>query len=176
MINIGLSNNNVQLKHSSSSNNNSFDDFLMRIRDGVVSSFQQRCTLYDVDIRRLDSLRGSPQLDFQQLFLVKESLALMYQMMQLPSEALIQYEELEALLSFVPAGLLPDTFWVSYFNTFQLTLTHSRTHALALSHSLTNFLTCSLTHTTHSHSLTHSHSHLTLHFTNYLKLTKILTN
>jgi hypothetical protein len=141
MINIGLSNNNVQLKHSSS-NNNSFDDFLVRIRDGVVSSFQQRCTLYDVDIRRLDSLRGSPQLDFQQLFLVKESLALMYQMMQLPSEALIQYEELEALLSFVPAGLLPDTFWVSYYS---LTL-HLFTHSLPLANLLT-----------FSHSLTLAH-------------------
>lgn len=107
MINTGLAN----TQHNKHGSNNSFDDFLTRIRDGVVSSFQQRCTLYDVDIRRLDSLRGSPQLDFQQLFLVKESLALMYQMMQLPSEALVQYEELEALLAFVPSGFLPDTSW-----------------------------------------------------------------
>lgn len=49
-----------------------------------------RCILYDLDIRRLDALRGTPQLDFCQLFLVKESLALMYQMMQLYQEALLQ--------------------------------------------------------------------------------------
>ena len=80
------------------------DDFFAKIRDGVVTSFQQRTSLYDADIRRLDSMRGTPHLDFRQLFLVKESLALMHQMMQLPAEALMQYEELEALLAFVPTG------------------------------------------------------------------------
>lgn len=88
-----------------------YNDFFMKIREGVVFSFQQRLIQYDTDIRRLDSFRGTPQLEFRQLFLVKESLALMYQMMQLPSEALMQYEELEALLSFSPSGLLPDMDW-----------------------------------------------------------------
>ena len=32
-------------------------------------------------------------------------------MFQLRTEALIQYEELEALLPFSPTGLLPDTNW-----------------------------------------------------------------
>jgi hypothetical protein len=43
--------------------------------------------------------------------LVKESLALMFQMMQLSGEALVQYEELEALLSFAPPTSLPETDW-----------------------------------------------------------------
>ena len=89
----------------------SFSDFISRIKKYIVASFQQRTTLYDADIRRLDSFRGTPQLDFRQLFLVKESLALMYQMMQLPSESFIQYEELEALLAFAPPGHLPDNDW-----------------------------------------------------------------
>jgi len=89
----------------------SFADFIARIKKYIVASFQQRTTLYDADIRRLDSFRGTPQLDFRQLFLVKESLALMYQMMQLPSESFIQYEELEALLAFAPPGHLPDNDW-----------------------------------------------------------------
>ena len=56
-------------------------------------------------------MRGTAQLDFRQLFLVKESLALMFQMMQLPSEALLQYEELENLLVFAPVESLPLTEW-----------------------------------------------------------------
>lgn len=89
----------------------SINDLYTKLRDGVIVSFQQRSALYDADIRRLDSLRGTPQLDFRQLFLVKESLALMHQMMQLPGEALLQYEELEALLAFMPPGSLPDSDW-----------------------------------------------------------------
>jgi hypothetical protein len=56
-------------------------------------------------------MRGTPELDFRQLFLVKESLALMYQMMQIPQESLIQYEELEALLSFASHASLPTNEW-----------------------------------------------------------------
>ena len=59
----------------------SLADLLGKLRDGVITSFLQRSALYDADIRRLDSLRGSTQFDFWQLFLVKESYALMYQMM-----------------------------------------------------------------------------------------------
>jgi len=91
--------------------NTSVVDFLARLKKCIATSFHNRTTLYDADIRRLDSFRGTPQLDFRQLFLVKESLALMYQMMQLPSESFIQYEELEALLSFAPPGHLPDNEW-----------------------------------------------------------------
>jgi hypothetical protein len=61
-----------------------YEEFFSKIKEGVVYSFYQRCGQYDSDIRRLDSFRCSPQFDFRQLFLVKESLALMYQLMQLP--------------------------------------------------------------------------------------------
>lgn len=90
---------------------NSFSDLLTKLRDGIVMSFQHRSALYDSDIRRLDSSRGSPSFDFRQLFLVKESLALLYQMMQLSDMALAQYEELEAILPFAPVNQLPDNDW-----------------------------------------------------------------
>ena len=88
-----------------------------------------RCGLYDAEIRKLDAARSSAKLDFRQLFLVrkylceclysylylgfyftfsvqvKESMALMYQMLQLPGEALVQYEEMEAVLSFAPKSM-----------------------------------------------------------------------
>ena len=86
-------------------------DLLGKLRDGVVASFQQRTQQYDADIRRLDGARGTAQFDFWQLFLVKESLALMYQMMQLPDRALGLYEELEALLPFAPLHSLPLSEW-----------------------------------------------------------------
>lgn len=105
----------------------SFVDFISRMRKCLVASFQQRTVLYDADIRRLDSFRGTPQLDFRQLFLVKESLALMYQMMQLPSEAFIQYEELEALLAFAPPGQLPDNDWPTV--TSESTKSSSKQHS-----------------------------------------------
>jgi hypothetical protein len=70
-----------------------------------------RSGLYDAEIRKLEITKNSPQFDFKQLFLVKESLALMYQMMQLPGEALAQYEEMELLLhSFAPVSL-PESNW-----------------------------------------------------------------
>jgi hypothetical protein len=88
-----------------------YEEFFSKVKEGVIASFFQRSALYDSDIRRLDSSRGSPQFDFRQLFLVKESLALMYQLMQLPQEALRQYGELEALLGVVPEGTLPRDGW-----------------------------------------------------------------
>ena len=32
---------------------------------GIVATLQQRCALYEIDIRKLDSMRGSSQLDFR---------------------------------------------------------------------------------------------------------------
>ena len=89
----------------------SIADLLGKLRDGVVTSFQIRTLQYDADIRRLDTARGLPNFDFWQLFLVKESLALMYQMLQLPDRALSLYEELEMLLVFAPAHSLPASDW-----------------------------------------------------------------
>jgi hypothetical protein len=89
----------------------SLADLLGKLRDGVIISFLQRSALYDADIRRLDSLRGSTQFDFWQLFLVKESYALMYQMMQMPDRSFILYEELETLLMIAPMASLPDNDW-----------------------------------------------------------------
>ena len=79
--------------------------------DSVVQSFKLRCAMYDAEIRRLDASRNTPSLEFRELFLVKESLALMYQMMQLPGEALVQYEEIEALLAFAPVAIKEYGGW-----------------------------------------------------------------
>jgi hypothetical protein len=72
--------------------NQCFSDLNNRLRDGITNTLQQRSALYDLDVRNLEALKGTNQLDFRALFLTKESLALMYQMIQLPVEALKQYE------------------------------------------------------------------------------------
>lgn len=87
------------LQHSS----HAVHEFLDRVKQGLVQSFLQRNALYEAEVRRLDSTRGSPQFNFRQLFLVKESCALMFQMMQLFDRALQQYEELETMLPYAPA-------------------------------------------------------------------------
>jgi len=77
-------------------------ELMAKLRDGVIASFEYRCILYDTEIRKLDTYRGTNQLDFKQLFLVKESLSLMYQMLSLYNEALVQLRELEVLLTYIP--------------------------------------------------------------------------
>lgn len=86
---------------------NSLVELFNKLRDGIVISFQVRSALYDAEIKRLDSTKGTQNFDFRHIFLVKESLALLYQMMQLPDMALIQYEELEILLSYAQDAQLP---------------------------------------------------------------------
>ena len=108
---VNFANITINSKCSEENKATAFADFFSKVKEGILFSFFQRCAQYDSDIRRLDSFRGSPQFDFRQLFLVKESLALMYQLMQLPQEALRQYSELEALLSVIPLGTLPHNDW-----------------------------------------------------------------
>lgn len=91
---------------------NGLSDFMAKVREGIVLAFPHRSLLYDGEIRRLDLGRSTPQqYDFKQLFLVKESFALFYQMMQLLDMALGQYEELELMMSFAPTSTLPETQW-----------------------------------------------------------------
>lgn len=85
----------------------------------IVNGFKDRCRRYEDELRRLDAQRTSeiaakkspkspkpkekkdvPVVAFNlsHFFLVKESLAFTYEQMQLPSEALLQYDEFRALL------------------------------------------------------------------------------
>jgi len=87
----------------------SFQDLQSKLRERIVQTFQQRTAAYDSDIRRLDSTKNSPNFDFRQCFLVKESLALMYQMMQLPEKALGQYEELQSLIQLAESSYVSSS-------------------------------------------------------------------
>jgi len=91
------------------------------LREGLLASFSARAALYAAEIKAIDATNApsstgtgasagvalvgqtasttvNSPVDFRQLFLVKESLALMYQMVRMPYEALLLYDELQALL------------------------------------------------------------------------------
>lgn len=112
----------LALQHQSK---NCYSELMTKLKDGVVASFEHRCLLYDTEVRKGEAYRNSLMggglggagvminantlFDFKQLYLIKESLSLMYQMLTLYNEALVQLRELEVLLSYVPAHLLMDS-------------------------------------------------------------------
>ncbi|KAG0056417.1 hypothetical protein BGZ83_005132 [Gryganskiella cystojenkinii] len=71
-------------------------DFTAKMKEGIVSSFDQNVLTFEEDIRRLDSQRQMPGWNYCTFFILKESLTNAYEMMNLHEEALRQYDELEA--------------------------------------------------------------------------------
>jgi hypothetical protein len=69
-----------------------WETFLQQLGAVCVEGFRDRCRHYDEQLRKLKSN------DDVTLWLAKESLAFTYQQMRQPAEALLQYEELRALL------------------------------------------------------------------------------
>jgi trafficking protein particle complex subunit 10 len=84
----------------------------------IVNGFKDRCRRYDEELRRLDYQRMAPVpsattskgkresgvgFNLSYFFLVKESLAFTYEQMQLPAEALLQYDEFRAFLPDEPS-------------------------------------------------------------------------
>jgi len=84
--------------------------FRRALGEAIVSGFRDRCQRYDEELKQLGSLRGAAtastadvkdggvEFNLTHYFLIKESLAFTYEQMQLPSEALLTYNEVEALL------------------------------------------------------------------------------
>lgn len=96
--------------------NQEWKTLLQALGSAIVAGFRERVARYDDELRRLNALRaaasspskgGGPAatagdaFDLAHFFLIKESLAFTYEQMQLPGEALLQYEELGAI---VPEG------------------------------------------------------------------------
>jgi hypothetical protein len=91
---------------------NSFNRMLGAV---IVNGFKDRCRRYQDELRRMDAQRASEAtaakigipkspknlsnaFSLSYFFLVKESFAFTYEQMQLPSEALLQYDEFRAFL------------------------------------------------------------------------------
>eukprot|EP00752_Nemacystus_decipiens_P001278 g1273.t1 len=75
-----------------------WSDLLAKVGRVVMEVFEARVRCYANELAHLDATRGMIGWDFGKFFVVKESLALMYKELQLPSEALLKYQELAALI------------------------------------------------------------------------------
>ncbi|KAF2071827.1 hypothetical protein CYY_006864 [Polysphondylium violaceum] len=80
-------------------NNDLWDDFLIKMKEGIISSAEQYLTIYEEEIRKMDSRRFLPGWSYLDFFFLKESLALIYERAQLYEDALMQYLELEVLFT-----------------------------------------------------------------------------
>ncbi|KAJ1666128.1 hypothetical protein IW140_001845 [Coemansia sp. RSA 1813] len=75
----------------------SWNTVFLTLRDRTVQALEERVGNMADEIRRLDSNRMMPGWNYCKFFIVKESLVNMYRLMGLHSEALAQYDELEAV-------------------------------------------------------------------------------
>ncbi|KAJ2855198.1 hypothetical protein GGI22_004221, partial [Coemansia erecta] len=75
----------------------SWNTLFLTLRDRTVQALEERVGSMADEIRRLDSNRMMPGWNYCKFFIVKEGLVNMYRLMGLNSEALAQYDELEAV-------------------------------------------------------------------------------
>jgi hypothetical protein len=69
-------------------------DLLGKLKGVLVTSFLGRLRRYEQEAERLEEQRAQPEWDFFTFFFARESVALVYEQLQLPSEALAQYVSL----------------------------------------------------------------------------------
>ncbi|KAI9502137.1 hypothetical protein BX070DRAFT_226814 [Coemansia spiralis] len=91
----------------------SWNAVFLVIRERVVQALEDRVAGMAEEIRRLDANRLMPGWNYCKFFIVKEGLVNMYRLMGLRSEALAQYDELEAVFS-----QLLDSHRLSWFSKF----------------------------------------------------------
>jgi len=96
----------------------SMQSFLHKFRQFFLQSYNKVLNKFEENIRSQREKRNEPSWNFCQYFLLQEQLAFVYENMGLYDEALIQYDELDALLTqFVlnsNVGHCPD--WLQKFN------------------------------------------------------------
>lgn len=69
-------------------------ELVTKLKASVLSAAGARFKQLDEEVKRLEAARLSPDWSFFTFFFAKENLGLMYEQLQLPAEALRQYEEL----------------------------------------------------------------------------------
>ncbi|CAG8497762.1 1816_t:CDS:10, partial [Acaulospora morrowiae] len=74
----------------------SWQDLMAKMKEGILTSFNQHVVQYEEDIRLFDSHRSMIGWNYCRFFILKEGLALTFEVMNLYEEALVQYDELEA--------------------------------------------------------------------------------
>ncbi|KAL4609094.1 trafficking protein particle complex subunit 10 isoform X2 [Arapaima gigas] len=106
------------LKDSSRSQE-SWSSFLTKLRTLLLMSFTKNLGRFEDDMRTLREKRTEPGWSFCDYFMVQEELAFVFEMLQQFEDALVQYDELDALfmqyvLNFGAGGTLSSSFSLSF--------------------------------------------------------------
>ncbi|KAH3763963.1 trafficking protein particle complex subunit 10 [Pelomyxa schiedti] len=75
-----------------------WEDFLTKAKDAIATSFEYYVSLSTAEIKNLDAARIRPNWNYCSFFLLKESLAFIYEQAQLLETADVLYAELSALM------------------------------------------------------------------------------
>ncbi|KRG01677.1 trafficking protein particle complex subunit 10 isoform X1 [Drosophila mojavensis] len=95
----------------------SFRCLVQRIRFLMLTSYNRNIAKYEELIRSKREKRNHDDWDFRQYFFMQEDLALIFEKLELPTEALIQYDELDAMFSqfITHTGFNEKQQWLAYF-------------------------------------------------------------
>ncbi|XP_077981439.1 trafficking protein particle complex subunit 10-like [Glandiceps talaboti] len=97
----------------------SWQMLIAKLRPLMLSAFNRNLSRYEEMMRSQREKRTDPRWNFSDYFMLQEELAFVFEMLKLPEESLVQYDELDALFSqFVintQAGESPS--WLSSFTS-----------------------------------------------------------
>ncbi|CAG0892147.1 unnamed protein product [Cyprideis torosa] len=95
----------------------SWNSLMFRMRQLFVNAYAKVISQYESDMRGLRERRTDPTWRFNSYFLVQEELALVFELVSLHEDALLQYDELDALLSqfIINAGAGDIPPWIHCF-------------------------------------------------------------
>ncbi|BGP18137.1 hypothetical protein JCM10213v2_006192 [Rhodosporidiobolus nylandii] len=96
-FNVGKKDRCIQVVQGASADDpTAWADFLSKVKEGIVATFDTNVALYEENVRKADSQRQLQGWQFLPFFRQKEALAESFEAMTLFEDALIQYDELEA--------------------------------------------------------------------------------
>ncbi|XP_055975198.1 trafficking protein particle complex subunit 10 isoform X1 [Sorex fumeus] len=101
----------------SSRTQESWNAFLTKLRTLLLMSFTKNLGRFEDDMRTLREKRTEPGWGFCEYFMVQEELAFVFEMLQQLEDALVQYDELDALFSqyVVNFGAGDGANWLAFF-------------------------------------------------------------
>lgn len=101
----------------SSRTQESWNAFLTKLRTLLLMSFTKNLGKFEDDMRTLREKRTEPGWSFCEYFMVQEELAFVFEMLQQFEDALVQYDELDALFSqyVVNFGAGDGANWLAFF-------------------------------------------------------------
>jgi hypothetical protein len=90
---------------------NFWEDLELKITECIRNTLDRRAQFYEDEIRKLSEQRFMPIWNFCNFFILKESLAFIFEMAHLHEDALREYDELE--LCYLETGSFPTSISLS---------------------------------------------------------------